>query len=70
MPNDRASEVQAKIRDWLETGCRAVWIVDPQTKSVTIYKSTYEISVLNAADMLTDAQLLPGFTATVSEIFE
>jgi Uma2 family endonuclease len=69
-PNDRASEVQAKIRDWLEAGCRAVWVVDPETKSVTIYKSTHNIIVLNIADKLTDDQLLPGFNAAVSEIFE
>ena len=69
-PNDRASEVQTKIRDWLEADCRAVWIVDPGTKSVTIYKSTHDIVVLNTADTLADAQLLPGFNASVSEIFE
>ena len=69
-PNDRASKVQAKIHDWLEAGCRGVWIVDSETKSVTIYKSNHDIAVLNAADMLTDDQLLPGFSATVSEIFE
>lgn len=69
-PNDRASEMQGKIRDWLEAGCRAVWIVDPATKSVTIYKSTHDISVLNTADALTDDRLLPGFSAPVSEVFE
>jgi Uma2 family endonuclease len=69
-PNDRASEVQGKIRDWLEAGCRAVWIVDPETKSVTVYKSAHDIAVLGAADKLTDEQLLPGFSANISEIFE
>jgi Uma2 family endonuclease len=68
-PNDRASEVQVKIRDWLDAGCRAVWIVDPETKSVTIYKSTHDIVVLNFAETLTDAQVLPGFSVVVSEIF-
>jgi Uma2 family endonuclease len=62
--------VQAKIRDWLDAGCRAVWIVDPETKSVTIYKSTHDITVLNAADTLTDDLVLPDFKAAVSEIFE
>ena len=69
-PNDRASEVQGKIRDWLDAGCRAVWIVDPETKSVTIYKSTHDIAVLGATDTLTDAEILPGFNAAISEIFE
>ncbi|HEY4761517.1 MAG TPA: Uma2 family endonuclease, partial [Thermoguttaceae bacterium] len=69
-PSDRASEVHSKIRDWLDAGCRAVWIVDPETKSVTIYKSTHDIVVLSTADTLIDAQILPGFTMAVSEIFE
>jgi Uma2 family endonuclease len=69
-PSDRASEVQEKIRDWLEAGCRAVWIVDPKTKSVTIYKGAQDIVVLASGDTLTDPQNLPGFTALVSEIFE
>jgi len=69
-PSDRASEVQGKIRDWLDAGCRAVWVVDPEPKSVTIYKSTHDITVLSTADTLTDAQILPGFSMAVSEIFE
>jgi len=69
-PNDRANEVQAKIRDWLDAGCRAVWIVDPETKSVTIYKSTHDIVVFNSTDTITDAQILPDFNAAISEIFE
>jgi Uma2 family endonuclease len=68
-PGDRASEVQSKIRDWLEAGCRAVWIVDPETESVTIYKSTRDITVLGIADTLSDETLFPGFSAEVSEIF-
>src|SRR3989304_4716061 len=69
-PSDRESEVHSKTRDWLDAGCRAVWIVDPETKSVTIYKSTHDIVVLSTADTLIDAQILPGFTMAVSEIFE
>ncbi|MGD0382689.1 MAG: Uma2 family endonuclease [Thermoguttaceae bacterium] len=69
-PNDRASEVQAKIHDWLDADCRAIWIVDPATKSVTVYQSSNDIVVLNTSDRLTDAQLLPGFSVSVSEIFE
>jgi Uma2 family endonuclease len=69
-PNDRASEVQAKIHDWLDAGCRAVWVVDPQTKSITVYKSVHDIVVLDTSDTIADAQLLPGFLTTIAEIFE
>ena len=36
-PHDRASEVLAKVSDWLETGCPLVWVVDPENRSVTVY---------------------------------
>jgi Uma2 family endonuclease len=69
-PNDRASEVQSKIRDWLAAGCLAVWVVDPGTKSMTVYKNDGDITALDIDDVLTDAQLLPGFHAAIKDIFE
>jgi Uma2 family endonuclease len=69
-PSDRTSEVQGKIRSWLEAGSRAVWIVDPKTQSVAIHKSTRDIVVLGTADMLSDPQMLPDFNVPVIEIFE
>jgi Uma2 family endonuclease len=68
-PSDRASELQTKIRDWLDAGCLAVWIVDPESKSITVYKSTHDFVVLSTVDTLSDAHILPGFTLKVSEIF-
>ena len=38
-PDDRAGEVLAKVQDWLDAGCRAVWVVDPRTRTVTVYRS-------------------------------
>jgi Uma2 family endonuclease len=69
-PGDRAGEVQAKIRDWLAAGCRAVWIVDPENETMTVYKNTRDITVLTSADILSDEQILPGFSAMVSDVFE
>ncbi len=69
-PGDRASEVSAKIQDWLDAGCRLVWVVDPQTRTVTVYRSRSEIVVLTAGDTLLVGDLLPGFSVPVGEIFE
>jgi Uma2 family endonuclease len=38
-PSDRASEVTAKTRCWLTAGCREVWNVDPETKTVTVHRA-------------------------------
>ena len=68
-PEDRAGEVLAKVRDWLAAGCRRVWVVDPRTRTVSVYRSPSEIVVLSDSDTLTDDELLPGFHLPVAEIF-
>jgi Uma2 family endonuclease len=68
-PNDRASEVMAKAQDWLQAGCLLVWVVDPETRTICIYGSRSEITVLSEADTLTGGDVLPGFAVPVAEIF-
>lgn len=68
-PNDRASAVTAKVQDWLAAGCRAVWVVDPGTKSVAVYRSLDQIVVLSRSDSLTGNDVLPDFRLSVAEIF-
>ena len=60
-PGDRASEVLAKVSDWLEAGCRVVWVVDPETRSVAVYAPKQEMRILHRSDVLTCEELLPGF---------
>jgi Uma2 family endonuclease len=68
-PEDRASEVMAKVQDWLEAGCREVWVVDPKTQTVSVHRSRNETLILHAADRLISDALLPGFSLSVAEIF-
>jgi Uma2 family endonuclease len=69
-PDDRAGEVLAKVQDWLDAGCRAVWVVDPRTHTVTVYRSLSEIVVLGTSEILSGGDLLPEFRLPVSEIFD
>jgi Uma2 family endonuclease len=68
-PDDRAGEVLAKVRDWLQSGCRRVWVVDPQTRTVSVYRSPSEVVVLSETDTLSDEDLPRGFHLPVAEIF-
>ena len=68
-PGDRPSEVTAKSQAWLAAGCSVVWVVDPQTATVSIYSSRSEIAVLHSPDILDCRDLLPGFRLPVAEIF-
>jgi Uma2 family endonuclease len=68
-PNDRASEVLGKMADWLEAGCRSVWVVDPEMQSIAVYAPKAEMRVLHISDTLTDEEVLPGFQIEVRKIF-
>jgi len=68
-PFDRASEVLAKARDWLRFGCIAVWTIDPETRTVTVYGNGPQMLCLTESDTLACEELLPGFRLPIVQIF-
>jgi Uma2 family endonuclease len=68
-PNDRAGEVLKKIQEWLQAGCRMLWLVDPITRTVSVYHDLRTAQVLTAEDTISGDDLLPGFSLPVAEFF-
>ncbi|MGD0898116.1 MAG: Uma2 family endonuclease [Thermoguttaceae bacterium] len=69
-PDDRAGEVLAKVQDWLDAGCLAVWVADPRTRTVTVYHSRSDIVVLGESENISGGDLLPDFSLPVGELFQ
>jgi Uma2 family endonuclease len=69
-PEDRAGEVLAKVQDWLDAGCLAVWVADPRTRTITVYRSRSEIIVLRDSETLSGGDLLPDFNLPVGKLFQ
>jgi Uma2 family endonuclease len=69
-PSDRTGDVLAKVQEWLEAGCQAVWVVDPPKQMVFVYRRDAAMVLLQRDDVLRDEILLPGFSVTVREVFE
>lgn len=68
-PDDRASEVLAKVEDWLAAGCLAVWVVDPKTRTVAVYRADGQGVILKATDTLSGGDILPGLELPVASVF-
>ncbi|HEX8283313.1 MAG TPA: Uma2 family endonuclease [Pyrinomonadaceae bacterium] len=68
-PGDTYSEVNEKVADWLGAGTRAVWVVDPRRRSVSVYRSMTDVTHLPEADELDGGEVVPGFRCEVAEIF-
>lgn len=68
-PNDRYGALQQKVKDYLQAGTRMVWVADPRSRTVTIYRSFKEARILTETDTLHGEDVVPGFTCSVKEIF-
>lgn len=68
-PGDTAEEVEEKTAEWLAAGARAVWIVSPKRRTVTVHRSQKDIKILTEQDELDGADVVPGFRCRVAEIF-
>jgi Uma2 family endonuclease len=63
-------DVTQKLREYFAIGMRLVWLVDPQARVVSVYRSLSDVRELKESDRLTGDGVLPGFEISVAEIFE
>jgi len=69
-PTDFADELLAKVREYLRGGVRLVWVVYPLAQEVHAYwPGTNQIRAYTVADELDAGEILPGFQATVANLF-
>ena len=67
--NETVAETEAKVRDYLRTGTRRVWVVYPINRTVAIRSSDGRTMTYTLSDVITDEELLPGFSLPLSDIF-
>ena len=68
-PSDRMADALAKIAMYLQAGTPLVWLVNPATRTVVVFRSEMDPVTLGASDILDGGDILPGFSVSVSEIF-
>ena len=69
-PTDVHYRIVRKAFDYLKAGTRLVWVLDPVSKSVTVYRSESDIEILTHAATLTGEDVVPGFACLVENLFE
>ena len=68
-PSDVYSKVLKKIRKYLEAGVKEVWLVEPEFRTVAIYKPPMKSETLTIEDTITCEEILPDFRLSLQEIF-
>ncbi len=66
-PDDRPAEVAAKVTDYLRAGTQAVWVVDPESRTLTVHTRT-EATRYAIGETLEGAPVLPDFHLPVATL--
>lgn len=69
-PTDIYEDVQEKIIEYFTFGVKQVWIVSPESKTLTIYHSLKKTTIYSKEDELICEDILPNFRLQLSEIFQ
>lgn len=67
-PGNKTRETAQKVRQYLAAGGRAVWVVDPARRTVTVHLPGQVPQTFGPEDTLDGAPALPGFRIRVSEL--
>lgn len=68
-PSNSAAEILEKVADYLRSGSRLVWVLDPEAERVTIYRSRGDVRVVEVGDLLEGEDVLPGFRLELEDVF-
>ncbi len=68
-PSDTFSEVEKKAFGWLSAGTRMVLLIDPETRTLHVYRAADRILVLNEEAELDACDVVPGWRFRVGELF-
>ena len=69
-PTDILWNVSEKALAYLEAGTRLVWVIEPVTQTVTVFRSKTDIKTLTRNDTLTGEDVVEGFSCPVAQLFE
>lgn len=69
-PTDRWTELMGKMLEYLAAGVDVVVILDPKTRSASVYRGEDRQDIFESTDELTIPDVLPGFAVPVARFFE
>jgi Uma2 family endonuclease len=68
-PNDRLNKMIKRINEFLARGVAMVWLLQPEERSVIVWRPGQPQVVLEAHEELTGFDVLPAFRCKVAEFF-
>ncbi len=69
-PTDSLAETRQKMQEYIQTGARLAWLINPRRKQVEIYRPGQEVEILDNPTSVSGNPVLPGFTLNLKGILD
>jgi Uma2 family endonuclease len=69
-PSDKLPPAGAKMEQWIANGAQVAWLIDPEEKSLTIYRPSQQPDILTHPTSVQGTGPIAGFELVMSRIWE
>lgn len=69
-PSDTVENLHEKLEQFFHEGARLAWVINPKKKCIYVYHAPHSFQTLQQADSLVGEDVVPGFTLSVSNLFQ
>ena len=69
-PSDQLPVLQSKMIEYIENGVQLGWLLDPETRSVYVYRPETQVEELRGTDRVAANPELAGFTLDLELVWE
>ena len=67
--SDTLKSLQEKMGEYMDNGARLGWLIDPQNKTVEVYRASVEAEILSNPTELSGEEILPGFVLNLRRVW-
>lgn len=67
---DRLRTLREKMHEWIDNGAQLAWLIDPETRSVEIYRSNGGVQVLENPERIEGEGPLEGFHLDILPVWD
>ena len=69
-PSNTVAQMEREVAEYLAAGSQRVWVAYPASRSVSVHRADGTTITYTGDDVITDEELLPGFSLPLSDIFD
>ncbi len=67
--SDRTRVLRAKMQEWIDNGAQLAWLIDPESKTVEVYRPGHEPVTVRDADSIEATAPVQGFVLDLTRVW-